>query len=236
MKESPEIVVIGAGAGGYVAAIRAAQRGASVTLVERGATGGVCLNRGCIPTKTLIASAKRYKIIRQAQEWGISTGAVSFDWEAIVARKNRVVKQLVSGVEFLLRKNRVRLTRGNARLLSGNHILVETTDGTTTLEADKIILATGSEAAMIPAFHIDRRYIVTSDEALSWSSLPKTLIIVGGGVDAAVPQQGVHGAPFILTHRQVVGHRPAGDAQGLEQHQAAVQGVDFHIHGRDTFV
>jgi len=182
VKSRYDIAVIGAGPGGYVAAIRAAQRGASVALIEKDAVGGVCLNRGCIPTKTLITAAKRYKIIREADEWGFSTGNVSFDWKAIVARKDRVVAQLVSGVEFLLRKNKVHLIRGRARLERQNHIVIETPGGSEAIEADKSILATGSEPAMIPAFHIDRKYVVTSDEALIWDTLPESVVIVGGGV------------------------------------------------------
>jgi len=182
MTEQRQIAVIGAGPGGYVAAIRAAQRGASVTLIEKIAVGGTCLNRGCIPSKAFIAAAKRYHTLKSANRWGFSAGDVLFDWSAIVKRKDQSVAQLVRGIEFLLRKNKINLLRGNARLASPNEISVETADGPKTVQADRIILATGSETASIPAFPIDRKLIVTSDEALSWQTLPVSLLIVGGGV------------------------------------------------------
>lgn len=182
MSEQRHIAVIGAGPGGYVAAIRAAQRCASVALIEKITVGGTCLNRGCIPSKALIAAAKRYHILKSASRWGFSTGDILFDWKAIVKRKDQVVSQLVRGIEFLLRKNKINLLRGTARLANAHEITVETADGARTLQADKIILATGSETASIPAFPIDRKLIVTSDEALSWETLPQSLLIVGGGV------------------------------------------------------
>ena len=177
-----QIAVIGAGPGGYVAAIRAAQRGASVFLIEREAVGGTCLNRGCIPTKTLIAAARHYEFLKTADSWGFQIEGLSFDWAKMTARKDRIVSQLVRGIEYLLKKNKISLIRGKARLLSPQQIRVDTDQGALSLAAEKIILATGSEPASLPIFPIDHTNIVTSNEALSWSRLPQSLLIVGGGI------------------------------------------------------
>jgi dihydrolipoamide dehydrogenase len=180
--EHCQIAIIGAGPGGYVAAIRAARRGASVTLIEKDSVGGTCLNRGCIPSKALISAAKRYHILQTVSRWGFSTGNVTFDWQTVVRRKDAVVAQLRRGIEILLKKNRVNLVRGAARLLNARKIGVEIPDKTEVIQADKIILAAGAETSSIPSFPIDHNRIVTSDDALSWESLPGSLIIVGGGV------------------------------------------------------
>ena len=182
MTEHCQIAVIGAGPGGYVAAIRAAKRGASVILIEKDSVGGTCLNRGCIPSKALISAAKRYHILQTASRWGFSIGNVTFDWQSVVRRKDAVVTQLRRGIELLLKKNRVNLVRGTARLLNAHEIGVETPDKMEVIQADKIILATGAETSSIPSFPIDHNLILTSDDALSWESLPSSLIIVGGGV------------------------------------------------------
>jgi dihydrolipoamide dehydrogenase len=177
-----QIAIIGAGPGGYVAAIRCAQRGASVALIEKDSLGGVCLNRGCIPAKALIATAKYYKSIQSAHNWGIKTGDVSFDWESILKRKDQIVLQLRRGIEYLLKKNKITLIRGAARLIDPKRIRVENNKTSTILEAEKIILATGSEPVRIPLFPFDGIHVITSNEALSLEKLPESLLIVGGGV------------------------------------------------------
>lgn len=182
MIPSFQIAVIGGGPGGYVAAIRAAQRGASVILVEKDAVGGTCLNRGCIPSKALIAAAKHYEFLKSADRWGFNIIGLSFDWAKISARKDRIVAQLVRGIEHLLKKNKISLVQGKARLLSPREILIETDKESLRLKAEKIILATGSENADLPLFPINSPNIVTSEEALSWNHLPASLLIVGGGI------------------------------------------------------
>jgi len=177
-----EIAVIGAGPGGYVAAIRAAQRGASVALIEKDAMGGTCLNRGCIPSKTLITTARLYRQMRDAHRWGFSSSGISFKWESIIARKDKVVSQLSRGIEYLLKKNKVTIYRGTARLDGAKRVLIESPLGNEAIGADRIILATGSLPGEIPLFPMNRRNIVTSDEALSWKELPDSLLIVGAGV------------------------------------------------------
>jgi len=182
MKEF-DIVIIGAGPGGYVGAIRAAQAGASVCLIERDRVGGTCLNRGCIPTKALYYAAKTLKTVRHAGTFGITTGEVGFDLSGAVARKDDVVERLVGGVEQLLKGNGVELAGGTASIEGPGRVKVGKPDGTAdVLAARKIIIATGSEPAMIPAFNIDRENVLTSTEALNLKAVPKSLLIIGGGV------------------------------------------------------
>ncbi|MBN1900653.1 dihydrolipoyl dehydrogenase [Candidatus Sumerlaeota bacterium] len=181
MTHTCQIIIIGAGPGGYVAAIRCAQRGANVVLVDKDAVGGVCLNRGCVPTKALLATAKHYQFVQSAGKWGVNIDHVSFDWGAIIKRKDRVVQQLRRGVEYLLKKNKITLIHGSARLIAPHKIQVDDPDSTI-IEAEKIILATGSEPVQIPLFPIDGVHIISSDEALALEKLPNSLVIVGGGV------------------------------------------------------
>jgi len=172
-----DIVVIGGGPGGYVGAIRAAQLGAKAALVEKDALGGTCLNRGCIPTKALYYSAKTIA------EFGVTTGEVGFDIAKAVDRKDDVVKRLVGGVGQLLKGNGVAVINGTGSIESIGKVKVEKKDGTTeVIGAKNIIIATGSEPAMIPAFKIDRENVITSTEALNLKKVPKDILIIGGGV------------------------------------------------------
>lgn len=178
-----DIVVIGGGPGGYVGAIRAAQMGAKVALIEKDALGGTCLNRGCIPTKALYYSAKTIATVKKAAEFGVNTGEVAFDIAKAVDRKDDVVKKLVGGVGQLLKGNGVTVINGTGSIEAAGKVKVEKKDGTTEVIAAKnIIIATGSEPAMIPAFNIDRENVITSTEALNLKKLPKSILIIGGGV------------------------------------------------------
>ncbi|MBI3753163.1 MAG: dihydrolipoyl dehydrogenase [Deltaproteobacteria bacterium] len=178
-----DIVIIGGGPGGYVAAIRAAQLGAKAALIEKDALGGTCLNRGCIPTKALYTSAKALAAARRAGDFGVSVKDIAFDLEKAVARKNEVVAQLVGGVRQLLKGNGVQVFEGEAFLENAGQVRITRQDGLKgTITAKKIILATGSEPAMIPAFNIDRKNIITSTEMLDLQTVPKTILIIGGGV------------------------------------------------------
>lgn len=178
--EKFDLAVIGAGPGGYVAAIRAAQLGAKVALVEGGEIGGVCLNRGCIPTKALIASAHALSAARRAGEFGIALpgGEPRVDMPAAVARKDRIVGQLKKGVASLLAANGVELIRGAASFTGPGAIAV---DGAP-LDARNVLIATGSSWMELPDIRLDGERIVTSDEALGWTAVPETLAIIGGGV------------------------------------------------------
>lgn len=176
-----DIVVVGAGPGGYVAAIRAAQIGAKTALVERDSIGGTCLNRGCIPTKALYYSAKALEASKHAADFGVNVGEISFDLAKAVERKDGVVKKLVGGVEQLLKGNKVEVIKGSAFLESAGRVRV-TNGSTEAIAAKSIIVATGSEPAMIPAFNIDRKNVLTSTEMLDVKKVPESLLVIGGGV------------------------------------------------------
>jgi dihydrolipoamide dehydrogenase len=180
---APKIVVLGGGPGGYVAALRAAQRGAQVTLVEKGLIGGTCLNRGCIPTKALLASAEAIAKARAGEEYGFAvSGDITPDFPRIMARKQRVVDQIRGSVETLLKRAKVEVLRGDGRLGKDLTVVVEGEDGPQTVQADKIIIATGSEPALLPIFDFDHPAILTSTSALELDKIPETLLIVGAGV------------------------------------------------------
>lgn len=178
-----DIVVLGAGPGGYVAAIKAAQLGAKVAIIEKETVGGICLNHGCIPTKTYLKSAKVYDTMKDAASFGVTTtGEISFDWAKILQRKNNVVKQLTGGVAFLLKKNKVDVYNGYGEVISPSEVKV----GEETLKTKNLIIATGSSAIVPPIPGVKEAYekgtLVTSRELLNITSVPKNLVIVGGGV------------------------------------------------------
>jgi dihydrolipoamide dehydrogenase len=181
---SLKLTIIGAGPGGYVAAIRAAQRGARVTVVEDAEVGGTCLNRGCIPTKTLIASAEALVNARRAEEFGLEiAGDVSYNLSRIRERKDKVVSTQVKGIKGLFKSWGVSLIEGRGSLLSPNTVRVVQKDGTTMdMESDRIIIATGSRPATIPGIPFDGESVITSDDAVQLKNVPKSLLILGAGV------------------------------------------------------
>jgi dihydrolipoyl dehydrogenase len=178
-----DVIVIGAGTGGYVAAIRAAQLGMKVAVVEKQkALGGTCLIWGCIPTKALLEHAHALKVIQHANEWGVMLpyGAPAIDMNQVQARKDKIVGGLTKGVEFLFKKNRIDWIKGTAQLVGGGTVNV-TTGETQTLRAKEIIVATGSSPRSVPGVTIDRQRIITSDEAIHLKEVPKSLAIMGSG-------------------------------------------------------
>ena len=177
-----EIVIIGGGPGGYVAAIRAAQLGARVTLVERDRVGGTCLNRGCIPTKTLVSAAHILDQAQKASAYGIHLGEARVDFAALMRKKDQVTDKLVSGINHLMKKNRIQLVQGTGRLEAPDRVAVENGDGTTRLKCDGVILATGTGPALIAALGYDGERVLTSNEVLALSTCPASLVIIGGGV------------------------------------------------------
>ncbi|MCI0498108.1 MAG: dihydrolipoyl dehydrogenase [Planctomycetales bacterium] len=184
MAEHYHIAVIGAGPGGYVAALKAAQMGATTAVVEKHHLGGTCLNYGCIPSKALLASAELLHRIRGCASLGVSVnGTVGFDWSAIQKRKDKVLMKLRGGVKGLFGARGVTLYSGKAVLDGPGKINVtDEKGGISSFTADTVILASGSVPARIPGWPTDPNVICTSDEALHWKELPKRLLIVGGGV------------------------------------------------------
>jgi dihydrolipoamide dehydrogenase len=178
-----DLVVIGAGTGGYVAAIRAAQLGQKVAVVEKQkALGGTCLIWGCIPTKALLEHAHALKIVQHAKEWGVTipAGTPAIDMTQVQARKDKIVNGLTKGIEFLFKKNKIDWIKGTARLAGKGR--VEVVEGAAqTLEAKHIIIATGSQPRSIPGIEIDHDRIITSDEAIGLARVPKSLVIMGSG-------------------------------------------------------
>lgn len=179
-----KITILGAGPGGYVAAIRAAQLGAEVTVIEESEVGGACLNRGCIPTKTLIASAEVLHKVKNSQNYGLElNGSVSPNIYKIVERKNKVVDIQVKGIRGLFKSWGVKLIEGRGTIEGAGKIRVAMKDGSNEdIESGKIIIATGSKPAGIPGFTFDGTRILSSDHAINPSTIPQSLIIIGAGV------------------------------------------------------
>jgi len=177
-----DVVVIGAGPGGYPSAIRAAQRGATVAVVEKEKVGGTCLNWGCIPTKTLLASTELIAHAREAEKFGVKISGIEADWPAMMERKQSVTDTLVGGILQLLKANGIELVNGAASINSDKNVVVKTADGERVLEAGKIIIATGSDPAELPTFDFSQQAVMTSTDALALDHIPKSLIIVGSGV------------------------------------------------------
>jgi dihydrolipoamide dehydrogenase len=180
-----DVVIIGSGPGGYVAAIRCAQLGMKTAIIEKYSTlGGTCLNVGCIPSKALLASSHHYSEIAHFAEHGIEvSGDVKVNLVKMIARKQAVVDQTSGGVKFLMDKNKITVFEGKGSFVDATHVAVEKADGSKeTLEAKNIIIATGSKPSSLPFIKIDKERIITSTEALKLKEVPKHLVIIGGGV------------------------------------------------------
>lgn len=176
-----DIAIIGSGPGGYPAAIRAAQLGKKVALIEGSELGGTCLNRGCIPSKALIAGAELLEEIKHADVFGIKVGSLSFDYAALVARKDQIVAKIRKSLEGLLSANGIHIIRGYAKFLSKNELEISG-NSPQKIIADQIIIASGSEPRNIGAFPFDGKKILDSTAILNMTTLPKKIVIVGGGV------------------------------------------------------
>jgi dihydrolipoamide dehydrogenase len=177
------VAVIGGGPGGYVAALRAAQLGLNVVLVEKDSMGGTCLNRGCIPTKALVKSAELWREMNHAETFGLSAQGLSFDYTQVMARKNQVVATLVGGIDQLMKSKKITVVRGFAELSQPGKVTVNL-PGEEKLEilADNVIIATGSEPSRPPIPGRDLPGVVTSDEALEDGKFPARVVVIGGGV------------------------------------------------------
>ncbi len=178
-----DLAVIGSGPGGYVAAIRAAQLGMKTAIIEREHLGGICLNWGCIPTKALLRTSELYQAMRRAPEFGLAADNVRFDIAAVVERSRKVAERLSNGVGYLMRKNKVEVIKGTARLAGEGRIAVTGAGGEALhdIAAKHIIVATGARARTLPGLEPDGRLIWTYREAMVPPSFPKSLLIVGSG-------------------------------------------------------
>ncbi|HFK1762881.1 dihydrolipoamide dehydrogenase [Bacillus wiedmannii] len=179
-----KLVVIGGGPAGYVAAITAAQNGKDVTLIDEADLGGTCLNVGCMPTKSLLESAEVHDIVRKANYYGIALneGSISVDWKQIQVRKSQIVTQLVQGIQYLMKKNKIQVIQGKARFETDHRVRVTHGDKETVVDGEQFIIAAGSEPTELPFAPFDGKWILNSSHAMSLEKIPKSLLIVGGGV------------------------------------------------------
>ncbi|TMQ69822.1 MAG: FAD-dependent oxidoreductase, partial [Candidatus Eisenbacteria bacterium] len=182
-----DLVVLGAGTGGYTAAFRAAQLGLKVALIDRGKVGGTCLHIGCIPTKAMLESAAFVERVRHAKEYGIAVGEPTIDYAQIAARRDQTVKRLWTGLKSLVDKNKVAWIQGVGRLDGPTHVRVamepdaDNPGGERVLQGTDVILATGSRVKSLPGLELDGKRIITSDDVLTGAPLPKDIIVVGAG-------------------------------------------------------
>lgn len=177
-----DLIVIGSGPGGYVAAIRASQLGMKVAVVERESLGGICLNWGCIPTKALIKSAQVFEYIQHAADYGIKVGSAKVDFEAMIKRSRDVAGGMSKGISFLMRKNKIDVIMGTGRLVRGKKVEVADADGKTkTYDAKHIMLATGARAKELPNLKIDDKKIIGYRRAMTLDKQPKRMVVVGAG-------------------------------------------------------
>lgn len=177
-----DIIVLGSGPGGYVAAIRASQLGFKTALVEKESLGGVCLNWGCIPTKALLKSAQVFEYLKHAEDYGLNAGKVSHNFTAVVQRSREVADSMSKGVQFLMKKNKIEVLKGFGTLQAGKKVLLTSEDGKTTeYTADHIIIATGARSRELPSLPQDGKKVIGYRKAMSLSKQPKTMIVVGSG-------------------------------------------------------
>jgi dihydrolipoamide dehydrogenase len=215
MEKKWDIVVIGAGPGGYIAAIRGAQLGKRVLLVEKNKVGGVCMNWGCIPTKFLLHQTSLIKNIKSNANINGPVADISLNWEKVQDEKERAVERLVQGIEFLLNKNKIELIKGTASISSENVILIKTGEKEEMVEAEKIILATGSRPAFLPFLKPDGKFVLTSRDALGLKAIPKKLLVVGAGA--------------IGLEMGVIYHRMGCEVEVLEIMPQILPGIDRDI-------
>ncbi|HEX2915150.1 MAG TPA: dihydrolipoyl dehydrogenase [Chloroflexia bacterium] len=179
-----DLVIIGSGPGGYIAAVRANQLGLKTAIVERESLGGVCLNWGCIPSKALLRSAEVLSLFQHAKDFGITVSGVQADYGAAIERCNTIIDRQTKGVGFLMKKNKVDVYRGTARLESPQQVVVEGPDGTQTISTRNVMIATGSRVRLVPGMspeQVDGKKIITSKEVWQLRDQPKSVIIIGGG-------------------------------------------------------
>ena len=241
MSESIDLVVIGGGPGGCAAAIRASQLGLRAVLVEaEERLGGTCLNWGCIPTKALLRQAQVLRLLRRAEEFGLTTGEIGHDWERVIGRSRGIVEELSGGVAALMKKNRVEVMRGRGRLTPSREVEVVPDDGDPVrLRAERVLLATGGRPASLPGVEIDGERVISSREAMVLPRRPGTLVIIGAGAIGVefASFYGAFGTRVILleAEAQVL---PGEDAEAAAVLTAGLEadGVEVHTGVRVTGV
>ncbi len=176
-----DLIVIGAGPGGYVAAIRAAQLGMKVCIIERENLGGICLNWGCIPTKAMLRSSEVLHLMHRAKEFGLKADSISYDLDAVIKRSRKVAGQLSGGIGHLMKKNKIAVVMGDATIPAQGKVSVKTEKGTEALEAKNIVLATGARARELPGLEADGKLVWTYRHALQPPHMPKKLLVIGSG-------------------------------------------------------
>lgn len=238
MPDRYDLVILGAGPGGYVAALRAAQLGMKVACVDKNrALGGTCLNIGCIPSKALLDSSELYYLAKNRfGRHGIGVGSVTLDLSRMLARKAEIVKSLNDGVAFLFRKNKVTFVHGMGRLLGGGKVRVEG-DKPTELEAGAILLATGSEPAALPFLPFDGKQVVSSTEALAFSEVPQHLIVIGGGyigLELGSVWSRLGSKVTVLEFLPKILPLSDGELAGILHRHMSKQGLDIHTGTKVT--
>ncbi len=176
-----DIVVIGGGPGGYVAAIRASQLGKRVAIVEKEQLGGICLNWGCIPTKALLKNADVLNLIKKASSFGINIDKYTVNWAKVIKRSRNISERLSKGIEFLMKKNKITVLNGLASFINDKSILVRNKNETKTIEADFFIISTGARAKDFPSIKIDKKHVLSYKEAMILDEIPKSMTIIGAG-------------------------------------------------------
>ena len=172
-----DLGIIGAGPGGYTAALHAAKKGLKVVLFEKDEIGGVCLNKGCIPTKSILHISELYKQIQKSQEYGISTENITLDYSQVLERKNKTIERLKKGIELALKNAKVHTIKAEAKIINSNEISANSE----TYKVSKIICATGSTPKLVPGLEFDHEFILSSDDILNLDKLPKNILIIGSG-------------------------------------------------------
>ena len=228
--QSYDIIVIGGGVGGYTSGLRAAERGASVALVEGGHIGGTCLNVGCIPTKALLESCRVARSAAKAGEFGVTVGEVGTVPEKMVARSRSIVETLRKGVEDELARTGVTVVRGMGRLVSSGEVEVRTETEALTLKAKSIVIATGSSWISLPGVEIDGRHVITSDHALALEHIPRDLVIVGGGAIGCEFAEIYSALGAKVTIIEMMGHiLPTEDTELAKRLEAALKRKGIEI-------
>jgi dihydrolipoamide dehydrogenase len=233
MPDAFDLVIIGGGPGGYACALKAAQLGLKPALIEKRSTlGGTCLNIGCIPSKALLDSSERYAEMKKADRHGIIVKDYQLDLSKLLARKDRVVKELTSGLAGLFRKGKIEVFAGTGRIVAPGKVAVEANGKLTEVTAKSIVIATGSEPSSLPGINFDGKFVVSSTEALAFEKVPKQLIVVGGGyIGLELGSVWARLGSKVTVLEFLPRILPLSDAEmaGMAQKSLARQGLEFHL-------